>query len=70
MSENRHERAPMVGEVSDLEVREMAVRFVAKARLDPEFGLQLPAEVGIRVADSNQKTRYMATPVRPEGTEE
>lgn len=34
-----------------------------------EFGLQLPEDVEIRVADSNQKTRYMVLPVRPEGTE-
>jgi hypothetical protein len=34
-----------------------------------EFGLQLPSEVQIRVADSNQKTRYIVMPVRPEGTE-
>jgi len=34
-----------------------------------EFGLQLPSEVTIRVADSNQKTRYIVMPVRPEGTE-
>lgn len=34
-----------------------------------EFGLQLPSDVEIRVADSNQKTRYMVLPVRPEGTE-
>jgi len=34
-----------------------------------EFGLQLPPEVEIRVADSNQKTRYIVLPVRPEGTE-
>ena len=34
-----------------------------------EFGLQLPQDVEIRVADSNQKTRYMVMPVRPAGTE-
>jgi hypothetical protein len=34
-----------------------------------EFGLQLPEGVEIRVADSNQKTRYIVMPVRPEGTE-
>ncbi|MHB8256140.1 MAG: thiocyanate hydrolase subunit gamma [Acidiferrobacterales bacterium] len=34
-----------------------------------EFGLQLPPEVQIRVADSNQKTRYIVLPVRPAGTE-
>ena len=34
-----------------------------------EFGLQLPPDVEIRVADSNQKTRYMVLPVRPAGTE-
>jgi thiocyanate hydrolase subunit gamma len=34
-----------------------------------EFGLQLPQDVEIRVADSNQKTRYMVLPVRPTGTE-
>ncbi len=34
-----------------------------------EFGLQLPEDVEIRVADSNQKCRYMVMPVRPAGTE-
>jgi len=34
-----------------------------------EFGLQLPEDVEVRVADSNQKTRYIVMPVRPEGTE-
>lgn len=34
-----------------------------------EFGLQLPADVEIRVEDSNQKSRFVVLPVRPEGTE-
>ncbi|MCL6556524.1 MAG: thiocyanate hydrolase subunit gamma [Burkholderiales bacterium] len=34
-----------------------------------EFGLQLDPDVEIRVVDSNQKTRYIVLPVRPEGTE-
>jgi thiocyanate hydrolase gamma subunit len=34
-----------------------------------EFGLILPPEVEIRVEDSNQKSRFMVLPVRPEGTE-
>ncbi len=34
-----------------------------------EFGLQLPEDVEVRVVDSNQKTRYIVLPVRPEGTE-
>lgn len=34
-----------------------------------EFGLQLPSDVEIRVVDSNQKTRFIVLPVRPEGTE-
>ena len=34
-----------------------------------EFGLQLSPDVEIRVADSNQKTRYIVLPVRPAGTE-
>ena len=34
-----------------------------------EFGLYLPEEVDIRVEDSNQKHRFMVSPVRPEGTE-
>ena len=34
-----------------------------------EFGLQLPEDVEVRVADSNQKHRYMVMPMRPEGTE-
>lgn len=34
-----------------------------------EFGLQLPADVEIRVEDSNQKHRFMVLPVRPGGTD-
>jgi thiocyanate hydrolase subunit gamma len=34
-----------------------------------EFGLILPAEVELRVEDSNQKCRFMVLPARPEGTE-
>jgi len=34
-----------------------------------EFGLQLPDDVEIRVEDSNQKSRFIVLPVRPEGTE-
>lgn len=34
-----------------------------------EFGLQLPEDVEVRVVDSNQKTRYIVLPIRPEGTE-
>ena len=34
-----------------------------------EFGLQLPEDVDIRVVDSNQKSRMIVLPVRPEGTE-
>lgn len=34
-----------------------------------EFGLQIPEDVEVRVADSNQKTRYIVLPERPEGTE-
>jgi thiocyanate hydrolase subunit gamma len=34
-----------------------------------EFGLQLPEDVEIRVEDSNQKSRFIVMPVRPEGTE-
>jgi len=34
-----------------------------------EFGLQLPADVEVRVEDSNQKSRFIVMPVRPEGTE-
>jgi thiocyanate hydrolase gamma subunit len=34
-----------------------------------EFGLQLSEEVEVRVVDSNQKTRYIVMPERPEGTE-
>ncbi|MBS9536108.1 thiocyanate hydrolase subunit gamma [Mycobacterium sp. M1] len=35
-----------------------------------EFGTYLPAEVEIRVEDSNQKHRFMVLPVRPAGTED
>jgi hypothetical protein len=34
-----------------------------------EFGMQLPEDVEIRVVDSNQKSRMIVLPVRPEGTE-
>jgi len=34
-----------------------------------EFGLQLDENVEVRVVDSNQKTRYIVMPERPEGTE-
>ncbi len=34
-----------------------------------EMGLQLPEDVQIRVVDSNQKSRMIVMPVRPEGTE-
>jgi len=34
-----------------------------------EFGLQLPEDVEVRVEDSNQKSRFIVLPVRPEGTE-
>lgn len=34
-----------------------------------EFGLQLPEDVEIRVVDSNQKSRMIVMPTRPEGTE-
>lgn len=34
-----------------------------------EFGLQLPEDVEVRVEDSNQKSRFIVMPVRPEGTE-
>jgi thiocyanate hydrolase subunit gamma len=34
-----------------------------------EFGLHIPADVEVRVHDSNQKSRFMVMPMRPEGTE-
>ena len=34
-----------------------------------EFGLVIPAEVEVRVEDSNAKSRFIVLPVRPEGTE-
>jgi thiocyanate hydrolase subunit gamma len=34
-----------------------------------EFGLHFPADVEVRVHDSNQKSRFMVMPMRPEGTE-
>jgi thiocyanate hydrolase gamma subunit len=34
-----------------------------------EFGLHLPTDVEVRVHDSNQKSRFMVMPMRPEGTE-
>lgn len=35
-----------------------------------EFGLHLPADVEVRVEDSNQKHRFLVMPVRPSGTED
>ncbi len=34
-----------------------------------EFGLQIADDVEVRVVDSNQKTRYIVMPERPEGTD-
>lgn len=34
-----------------------------------EFGLHFPSDVEVRVHDSNQKSRFMVMPMRPEGTE-
>jgi thiocyanate hydrolase subunit gamma len=34
-----------------------------------EFGLHIPGDVEVRVHDSNQKSRFMVMPMRPEGTE-
>jgi len=34
-----------------------------------EFGLQLPEDVEVRVEDSNQKSRFIVLPMRPEGTD-
>jgi thiocyanate hydrolase subunit gamma len=34
-----------------------------------EFGLHLPDDVEVRVHDSNQKSRFMVLPMRPEGTD-
>lgn len=34
-----------------------------------EFGTYLPADVEIRIEDSNQKHRFMVLPMRPDGTE-
>ncbi len=34
-----------------------------------EFGLHLPPDVELRVHDSNQKSRFMVMPMRPEGTD-
>ncbi|MEV0973754.1 thiocyanate hydrolase subunit gamma [Microtetraspora glauca] len=34
-----------------------------------EFGLHLPPDVEVRVHDSNQKSRFMVMPMRPEGTD-
>jgi hypothetical protein len=34
-----------------------------------EFGLHFPPDVEVRVHDSNQKSRFMVMPMRPEGTD-
>lgn len=35
-----------------------------------EFGLHFPSDVEVRVHDSNQKSRFMVMPMRPEGTDD
>jgi nitrile hydratase len=45
-------------------------RVVREARtVLSELGLQVPADVEIRVWDTTAETRYMVLPLRPEGTE-
>jgi len=45
-------------------------RMVAEPRaVLREFGLELPAEVGIRVWDSSAEVRYLVLPMRPPGTD-
>lgn len=34
-----------------------------------EFGLEIPADIEVRVWDSNNELRYLVLPMRPEGTE-
>ncbi len=51
----------------DLEYRARVVRESRSVLKD--MGLNLPAEVQIRVWDTTADTRYMVLPVRPEGTE-
>ena len=51
----------------DLEYR---ARIVRQSRtVLKEMGLDLPADMEIRVWDTTADTRYMVLPVRPEGTE-
>jgi thiocyanate hydrolase subunit gamma len=47
--------------------RRRAVRW-PRALLE-EFGTIIPAEIEIRVHDSNANMRYLVMPVRPDGTE-
>ena len=54
-----------------------ALRFLARARTvrEPrkvlaEFGLELPAEVEVRVHDSNADMRYLVLPMPPPGAAE
>jgi nitrile hydratase len=45
-------------------------RMVAEPRVVlREFGLELPAEVEVRVWDSSAEVRYLVVPLRPAGTE-
>ncbi|MEM8810724.1 MAG: nitrile hydratase subunit alpha, partial [Cyanobacteria bacterium P01_G01_bin.38] len=37
--------------------------------LEEDFGTIIPAEVEVRVMDSNADTRYLVIPLRPAGTE-
>ena len=51
----------------DLEYRARVVR--ESRTVLKEMGLELPAEVEIRVWDTTADTRYIVLPLRPEGTE-
>jgi nitrile hydratase len=51
----------------DLEYRARVVR--QSRTVLKEMGLDLPADMEIRVWDTTADTRYMVLPVRPEGTE-
>ena len=51
-----------------------APAYRSRAVIDPrgvlaEFGVDLPAETGIRVCDSTAELRYLVVPERPAGTE-
>ena len=41
-----------------------------EGEVQAEFGMDVPADVAIRVVDSTAELRYLVLPMRPDGTDE